>query len=298
MSLILRYSLTSSLIALMLLNGCGKRGDPSYKRFLIPQAVIKIEYLLRPEGLILRWQYPYPERSGLYFEIWRYEDKGFIKIGETTELTFIDKAVPQRDYLEYSIVSAFRDGLKRQTRVFIKVEPLPPSPAEFHYRIDEEGVNLSWRYEEGCLYNIYRRYIDGKEELLNSEPLQKAYILDSPDPGRTVFYRLRCRKGNTEGFFSEVRVSPEDYVPSRPEGLRYAIIDNRVVITWKENRERWVRGYRIYRILSDAPEFRGEVNYPLFVDELINGVATYEIRALGPVREGLPSERLQIKKPS
>lgn len=77
------------LIFLLFFNACGKKGEPSYRKLIIPEPVSHVSYLLRPEGVTLEWEYSGTKR-GIYFEIFRKVPDGtLLKIGETGEKFFL-----------------------------------------------------------------------------------------------------------------------------------------------------------------------------------------------------------------
>ncbi len=285
----------SLLIFLSLFYGCGKKALPSYKRLKVARPVENLNYLLRPEGIILKWQYPYPQ-DGIYFVIYR-KDKELVKLGETNKNIFIDNTPLSSDSREYVIISTYNKGIKAEQRITVESLPLPEAPSGFNFKITSEEIVLSWDSREECLYNVYSIFSDKGEELLNREPLSLKFFKIKPDPEQIRIIRLRCTGDSVEGYSAEVIIRPEDYIPAKPEGLRYVLVDGSVVLTWRENPEKWLRGYRIYRNTGSGFVLAGEVAYPLFEDRL-NGFKEvyYRITALGPLKEGPYSEEIKIKQ--
>lgn len=283
----------SLLIFLSPFYGCGKKALPLYKRLKVARPVENLNYLIRPEGIILSWQYPYI-KDGIYFVIYR-KDKDLEKLGETDKNIFIDNTPLSNGSREYVIVSTYKEGIKAEQRIVIESLSLPEAPSAFNFKIMDEEIILSWDSREGCLYNVYNISSDNKEVLLNREPLSLNFFKIDPEPGKIEIIRLRCMRESVEGYAAEVIIRPEDYIPKKPEGLRYILIDGNVVLTWKENHEKWLRGYRIYRNTGSGFVPIGETAYPLFEDRL-NGLKRiyYRITALGPSKEGPYSDEIKI----
>jgi len=290
---------------MLIFSGCGKKTDLPYKRLLIPREVTGVEYLRRPDGIWIKWEYPEPVMEGLFFEISRCElrDKtpfSCQSLGRTTRRSFIDYSPPDKD-LVYSVASSFQDGIRKEKVIPIPFENYPSAPEELRYEILNDGIRLSWDFKEECRYNIYRVLLkkDSSEEVIISRESAIPEFIDTPDPFQPVHYRIRCKRGHTEGFPADLIISPDHYIPSRPEGLRYAVTEQGVVLTWKENPEKWLKGYKIYR----NNEIIGESPYPLFVDTLkiessdrpLPTAVSYSVSAIGPSREGPLSEPVIVK---
>ncbi|MCX7793327.1 MAG: hypothetical protein N2257_02815 [Thermodesulfovibrionales bacterium] len=277
-----------------LLHGCGKKGEPSYKKFIIPEPVSEINYLIRPDGIRINWNYH--SREGVYFEIFKKSQGSFIKIGQTREHSFTDSSPYTGEAVEYLIVTVSVDGYRKEGKLLIPSISLPDYPASFNFRIIDDGIVLSWNLSAECHYNLYK-VEDGREEILNKEPIKDSYFKDTPEPNMIRTYRLRCKRDSVEGFAAEVTVRPEDYIPSKPEGLRFVLSDKKVMLTWKENPEKWIKGYRIYRSYGESFTPVGEAAYPLYVDEPGDfKEVIYRITAVGPSREGPFSETIIIRR--
>ena len=88
-----------------------------------------------------------------------------------------------------------------------------------------------------------------------------------------------------------LEIDPGSFIPASPTGLRVVKTDDKVYLSWKENPEVWIKGYRIYRKEQEgrfAPV--ADVAVPMFLDEGQNTVRTsYYVTALGPGKESSPS---------
>jgi hypothetical protein len=167
----------------------------------------------------------------------------------------------------------------------------------------EDAVRLHWSHpSEGVFFNIYKRKEGGAYSLnpMNPEPLKELSFRDAINVNETVYYTIRALRGGSirdEGPPSgEAAIGPGDYVPSQPTGLHAVLIEDRVVLLWEENPEEWVRGYVVYREGEGGESLViGTAQTPTFTDrEASKGRVLYRIRAVGPVREGVPSEPLEV----
>lgn len=277
--------LLSLFFIMPFLIACGKKAEPSYKKLIIPRAVSGVNYLIRPEGVKLFWQYQ-DFREGIHFEIYRKGADGLLKKTGETEKDFFNDSTPfTGEAREYVIVTVSAEGFKKEQMISIPSVSLPEAPELLSFRITDDGVQLFWRHTEGCLYNLYK--VVGGEEILYGEPLNDTFFEDHPDPLRVQIYRVRCKRDSVEGYPAEVTVKPEDYIPSKPEGLRYVLSDGMVILTWREVPEKWIKGYRIYRSCGGEFTPQGESFYPFYSDEPGDcRIPSYRITAIGPSREG------------
>lgn len=60
-------------IGVLLLAGCGKKGDPIPARMVIPPAIADLSAVSRGEGIVLRWSQPHPPGAIGSFRILRSE---------------------------------------------------------------------------------------------------------------------------------------------------------------------------------------------------------------------------------
>lgn len=294
----------SLLVGLFTLPSCGKKGAPTLKAFDKPEAVTAISALQSEEKVVLSWEYPDGLRKKIEgFIIEQHEavpggtEQGaagqiVLKADATSHVT--DSLVQGRHY-SFTIRPVSLKKVQGDLSPPLDVVPAkpPPPPAGLTFRLLDDGVEISWEKVPGDVkYRIYR------SSEADSSPAPVAILSDplfrdSVETARTVSYSVRTVLDNalkTEGHPSaELTVHPADYVPAAPAGLRFAASDDRVHLSWTENRESWVTGYRVYRRSAEEREFApiGESLSPVFTDRFpLAAEAFYAVTALGPAREG------------
>lgn len=301
-----------SLIPFAFFNAsCGTKGSPSLKAFEKPLAVKDIRAVHREDMVVISWIYPRSEVQkikGFYIERSESEGEGFKSIaylrGDASE--FVDKDfIIEKDYYYRILAHSLRDVLSDYSPV-IKVRPKQPPqrPSGLRYFLMNDAINIEWDNGGASVkYNIYKTYKKGEYPLkpLNSTVLDNTFFKDKIEKNRTVYYAVRPlldTEIKDEGYASEdLEVNPEDFVPKRPEGIRYVLSDRGVYLIWKENPEAWISGYRIYKKTHKDAEFRlvGESATTSFIDREAPASKTlYYIAAVGPKKEGAASETIEI----
>ena len=143
----------------------------------------------------------------------------------------------------------------------IKWEKPPEAPKDVSVSADDGMVELKWPKEEGYLYNVYR-YNGATYPLfaLNQARLAAGSFMDSGLTNNTKYtYEVRKVK-EIGGIFREgegikVKATPIDKTPPRqPEMVKAVKKGNLVSITWKENTEKDLAGYNIYRVIGSKKE--------------------------------------------
>lgn len=159
---------------------------------------------------------------------------------------------------------------------------------------------LKWKSAgEGIFYNVYRSDVQGtySQAPVNKDPLRDTSFKDTFSAKKPVFYTIRSLFGGgvrDEGPASEeVRIEPAELVPPAPEGLQAVATEGNAYLIWKEPRETWITGYRIYRETKKEEGYLliGESQTPSFIDKdppLTK--RNYKVTALGPLKEGPSAE--------
>ncbi len=121
-------------------------------------------------------------------------------------------------------------------------------------------------------YNIYRGTEKGRYENtpLNKEPIRKtSYTDEAVINDHTYYYVIRSVANPTPPFnesldSAEISATPRKLTPpARPTGLTAVPGVGRVFLTWDENRERDIAGYRVYRSTKSGR------NYILLTEKLL-----------------------------
>jgi fibronectin type 3 domain-containing protein len=185
----------------------------------------------------------------------------------------------------------------------------------------DSNVRLTWepvrtwldgRPAEGFIgYNIYRGTEKGirDETPLNKEPVTAASYKDSTAVNeQTYYYIVRSVAGPApyvqEGPDSEeVSATPRDLTPpARPTGLTVVAGVGRVFLTWNENREADLAGYRLYRSTRSGRGYERLteklLNRTTFSDEDVKSGDVYYYVVTAVDRSGNESSRSEEKQAS
>jgi len=290
-----------------LLISCGKKGPPTLKSYEKPDPPSAFKAIHREDSILLLWSYNKKENLKC-FHIFRSEGTDFRRIASVSkdENSYNDINFKTDVIYKYKIVAQNpREVLSNDSNVVtIKPVSVPHAPKNISFRIGNNALSVSWEGTgEGILYNIYKSSEKGKYDInpVNDVPLKAASFADNLELSRPVYYTVRGLLNNEvrdEGYASsEIEVNPLTFVPSSPRGLEMVLMEDKVVLLWKENPETWVMKYRIYRRLSEKEEFMpiGAVVTPAFVDREKTGTKhTYKVTALGPSKESEPSEMVTV----
>jgi len=306
-----RYFFAMFLFILLFNISCGAKGSPSLKAFEKPLAVKDIKAVHREEMIIISWTYPKSEIEnikGFFIERSESESEGFKNLAylKNDASEFIDKDfIVEKEYY-YRIRAYSQMDVLSDSSPVIKARPkrLPQKPSGLRYILMNDAIIIEWdSAETNVKYNIYKSHKRGEYPIkpLNSAVLDNAFFKDRIEKDKTVYYAVRPlfdTEIKDEGYLSEdLEVKPEDFVPKRPEGIRYVLSNKWVYLLWKENQEEWISGYRIYRKTDNDKEFRliGEAATPSFIDRETPASKTlYYVSAVGPKKESIASDTIEI----
>lgn len=278
-----RYIVIVSIILLVIISGCGKKGDPMPRELPLPKGINDLSGAVKDGVLFLSFSKP-----ALNKDTAEAKDLGGFRVLKTcgacvggTYEPFRDirldenKGYALYDNRIYIYDDALANGLQYSYRVYpltkrgtigeasnvftIKWETPPDLPKNVSVKEDDGRAEFSWSREEGFLYNIYR-YENGAYPLfpLNKNPLTVSLYVDSGlENGKR--YRYEVRKVRVQGGMQwegegvRLDVVPKDKTPpSVPIDVKAERKDNTVVITWKESPDKDLAGYNVYRIGAGA----------------------------------------------
>lgn len=196
-----------------------------------------------------------------------------------------DKNLRYGQVYSYRIRATSARGGASQQSEEVRVAPLLSLAAPTNFTaVGYDSKNLlSWdlvitksdgsQYGGFVGYNIYRGTEKGRYEdtPLNKEPVRTNSYKDmAAMNNKTYFYMLRAVDSPTlpwnESLDSaEASATPRDMTPpERPRGLTVVPGVGRIFLTWNENKERDLAGYRVYRSVKSGK------NYVRLTDKLIN----------------------------
>jgi fibronectin type 3 domain-containing protein len=185
----------------------------------------------------------------------------------------------------------------------------------------DSNVRLTWQPVRTMLdgspakgfigYNVYRGTDKGihDEAPLNREPVTVASLKDATAVNdHTYYYIVRAVDGpSPDGRESpdsqEVSATPADLTPpAKPKGLTVVAGVDRVFLTWNENHEPDLAGYRVYRSTRSGRGYERLTEKPLnrttFSDETVKGGTVYFYVITAVDRSGNESARSVEKKAS
>jgi fibronectin type 3 domain-containing protein len=263
---------------------CGKKGDPMPKKLPIPGGINDLKGEVKDGMLFLSFSTPFKNIDGsdqkdlAGFKIFKacgscmgefefFKDlsldnrKGFLI--QDGKVSFYDNEVMAGFQYVYKVYPYTKKGTRGDpSNIFIIQWEKTPDPVKDVSVKESDGkVELSWKKEEGFMYNVYR-YDDNIYPLfpLNKAPFDAPYFFDKGlENGKTYAYEVRkvqVKEGiKREGEGIKISATPKDMSPPAvPSEVKAEKKDGGVLITWKENTEEDFEGYNIYRINSGKAE--------------------------------------------
>ena len=293
-----------SVLMLLSLISCGKKGLPMPKGAPMPETVGDFKGEVKDDVLFLSFIKPAADRSGAEgsgpptwtvfkvsksctgcggsLEPWR-EIRLTDKTGYTTHggrLYFYDDDLkPGLDYV-YRVVPFTETGIQGAVSNLytIKWQRTPRPPRDVAVKEDDQGVAISWTNEETFFYNVYRF----TDDVYPLEPINQALLATTPFTDRTARYGQRYRyevravrlEGTMrwEGQGTAVTTVLRDRTPPDiPRNVAAERKENGMMINWEKSVEGDLLGYNIYRVGPGKPEKLNKepVTEPHFLDETL-----------------------------
>ncbi|WP_141266775.1 fibronectin type III domain-containing protein [Thermodesulfovibrio sp. Kuro-1] len=308
------FTCLTIFILLFLLTACGRKLDPNLDDYLQPEPVASLTLSATYDKILISWSYPEKEKTKIESFLIERESKGEKKtLGyynkETTSLE--DKDFTFGETYRYRIFAIRPKGIySKPTEATITPQKLP-EVENITYKINPEGVMLSWDAQNSLTYNIYR--VNQKGERVKIGSTDKKFFLDELLYGSISSYKensqseipyvITTSKSYESAYLEskgiETKVSIESFIPTKPKEVFWSVNEQGVYISWKETKERWIKGYRIYRKTADEKSYElvGETMIPLFFDAKYNitnikSPVYYKITSEAPLKE---SEAVEIK---
>jgi hypothetical protein len=181
----------------------------------------------------------------------------------------------------------------------LKVVSPPERPADLHAVATAQGVHLTWDGGEGT-FRVYRRVGEAPDFSLAAEVDHREWTDTGSEFGATYAYRVQ-RVAKTDehqeaqsALSDEVSITPKDtFPPAVPKGLNASIAPNSIEVTWEQNTEPDLAGYRLYRAAAGgAFEKIADVSQiPAYSDQMVEHGKTYRYEVSAVDRAGNESER-------
>ncbi|MEJ2682898.1 MAG: hypothetical protein P8Z71_00690 [Candidatus Sulfobium sp.] len=287
------------LILVLLTSSCGKKSAPTLAAYEKPPAPVLLRAVHRENRIILSWSFP-EDKTALIsgFTILKSSGKGIQRTtASKSKRSFTDTAFTCGIAYNYKVVARSLTGVLSNDSNTLTVTPVkpPPPPVKLSFKIEDDAVILSWESEgDNVFYNVYKSFHKGTygEQPCNKAPLPENSFRDVFRIDRPVYYTVRSLRNaasEDEGSPSrEITVNPFNLVPPAPLDLGYFAAPGKVFLYWKEPRERWITGYRIYRrTRGEEYELIGQTQVPTFIDrDKSLTERDYRVNAVGPSKEG------------
>ena len=159
------------------------------------------------------------------------------------------------------------------------IVPVPETPSALRADNTERGIRLNWTGPESA-FRIFRR--------TGNDPLQPVADVSRPpwtdtstQFGQQYTYAVRAfvklPESSTAGHEAESELSPEmsfiptdEFPPATPSGLRAAVAPHSIELSWNNNNEADLAGYRVYRGVARGPMQRvAEIEVPAYSDSSV-----------------------------
>jgi len=291
-----RYIVIISIILVLLFVSCGKKGDPKPKALPLPGGINDLTGEVRDGLLFLSFSVPSKNKDGsaikdlagfkivkscgsclgssfeLFKDLSLEAEQGYVIYGG--RIYIYDDALANGYQYAYKVYPYSKKGTRGdESNKFIIIWEQPPGlPGDISVKEDDGRIEMSWKKEEGISYNVYR--FEGDVYPLfpvNKTPLTTPYFVDSGlENGKEYTYEVRKLqvKGGllTEGEGVKVKATPDDSTPpASPMSVKAEKTQEGVRITWKENQEKDLDGYDVFRIVAGKPE---KINAALVEDNM------------------------------
>ena len=204
------------------------------------------EYLIERRKQQPQYRYEYP-----------LTDQDFLSKRYIFALKVVDQKKKSSDYSE-----------------FVPIEPkaLPLPPLDLRSKVYQDKIEISWTAPEKNInqsteveikgYNVYRYEKGQQPQRLNSKAIESNKYEDKDFVfGKTYYYFVRASVSTTslagESADSEVIevVVQDKFPPSSPSGLIIMAGPGYITLSWDENQDKDLAGYRVWRKKEGEDEF-------------------------------------------
>jgi hypothetical protein len=323
--------------------GCGAVGEPRPPLLNIPERADDFVARQTPEGIVLEWTWPRVTTEGVLlndlaqFDVYGFElapgsplpDAGLFEresrplaslrgddlkpYSAGQRLRFVLGAGPlmgKRMALGVRAESRRGRAVGFSNLALIQVTEPPGQPGKPSVTLTRGAIVVEWAAVERATSYVVERSSDP------AGPFQEIGRADSTRLRDTAFgmdetyvYRVRAiagtAAGEVEGPLSEaVSITPHDiFAPEKPAGLRAVATETSVELSWEQNAEPDLAGYRVRRRQQGSePVVLNEalLESPSYSDhEVARGLQySYEITAVDDEgNESTPSEAIAVRVP-
>ncbi len=303
----------------LLMAGCGYVGDPLPPTLDVPRRVTDLRVRQRVDRVLVDFTIPELTTEGLALRLARVELRAgpyardpFDSEAWAAQAKLIDTTglKPGPAHLEVDATGWTGQEVFWRVRLFshkgrdsgwsdfaiFRVLPPPSPPAGMKAETTAEGVRLSWT--DDATIRVLRR-AGNQEPVVVATVSGRQWLDKEARFGETYEYTARTviESGEstvTSGLTAPLAVTPLDtFPPAAPHGLKALAAAASVELTWEQNTEPDLGGYRVYRAPGEgAWEGVGDlVNVPGLSDRQVKPATRYRYAVSSVDRSGNESAR-------
>jgi len=166
--------------------------------------------------------------------------------------------------------------------VTVSVLAPPAKPQNLDAEATAQGVRLTWSGPSGD-FRVFRRSSGPAGVTRLADVTEESWTDTTSEFGKPYTYivqRIVKTAGGkeAESDFVQTDITPKDtFPPAAPTGLRASVAPGSIEITWQENTEPDLAGYRLYRAIGSGPFERiAEISQiPSYSDYAVEAGKTY-----------------------
>jgi hypothetical protein len=319
----------ATLLATVVLVGCGARGEPLYPALNIPTRISDLIVIQRGDKLDIRFTVPKLTTEGLVIKQIGSVD---LRIGPTPSNGFSDNdwangaqriqvspvpesgparaEEPVKDLVGKDLVVGVRLGNTKgrmsdwSNFVPLTIEAPLAKPVNVKAENVAEGVRLTWTEPNLTAFRIFRKTEDEKEPNLLASPDKPEYVDTTTEYGKTYQYFVQGIHGKTESDVVESNaVTPKDVFPPQvPTGLTALAGLGAIELAWTRNTESDFKEYRVFRSEENGPylQIAAGLEGPIYSDhQIVTGKHyRYTVAAVDQAgNQSQPSEPIEVTAP-
>jgi hypothetical protein len=316
----------ATLIACVVLVGCGARGEPLYPALNIPTRISDLMVIQRGDKLDIRFTVPKLTTEGLVVKQIGSVD---LRIGPTPSNGFSDNdwangaqriqvsPVPEpgparaeesvKDLAGKALVVGVRLGNTKgrmsdwSNFVPVTIETPLAKPADVKVENVAEGVRLTWTEPNLTAFRIFRKTEDQKEPNLLASPDKPEYVDTTTEYGKTYQYFVQgIHDKNESDVVESSSITPKDiFPPQAPTGLTVSVGLGAVELAWTRNTESDFKEYRVFRSEENAAyiQIAAGLEAPIYSDhQIVTGKHyRYTVSAVDQSgNQSQPSEPIEV----